>query len=99
MITEIYFVAAPEVSRFKIGRTVDVRSRLQTLRTSSPVKLECIATTHVPRGVNPDRFEKACHDTAAIRGFSRLHSEWFDGDLTVADCERIVASARVVLLT
>lgn len=97
MIHEIYFITAAEVGRFKIGRTVDIRSRLQTLRTSSPVALQCIATTHAPRGEH-ERFEIMCHIIAEERGFTRVHGEWFEGVIDVDDCAAIVETARQRLL-
>lgn len=68
----VYFVGTdPDISRLvKIGRTVNLRVRLEHLRANCPVPLHLIAA--VP---NSGKLEEAFHENFADL---RAHNEWFD---------------------
>lgn len=71
----IYFVAAPEASRIKIGFSNNPDKRIASLMTSSAYKLETIAVIEGSR-----EQEQALHQRFA---HLRVHREWF------ADCSEI----------
>lgn len=71
----IYFVAAPEASRIKIGFSNNPDKRIASLMTSSAYKLETLAIVEGSR-----EQEQALHQRFA---HLRVHREWF------ADCGEI----------
>lgn len=68
--SQVYFVLAPEVERIKIGRTKDVRLRLASLRSHSPMELELLG--RMPGGATVEEY---LHCTFASK---RVRGEWFD---------------------
>lgn len=74
----VYVIAAPLVSRYKIGITTQrPMRRLEALQTGSPVPLELVIT--FPGGAET---EAALHRRFTAR---RAHGEWFD--LTPSDLD------------
>ena len=72
--SRVYFLHAPEVDRIKIGfSSRDVGSRVQSLQTGSPVKLELLGTI-----VGDVQDEGALHQRWAK---ARIRGEWFDGSI------------------
>lgn len=67
----IYFVQAFSGGPIKIGRTSNVKKRLQTLQVSCPIALRLL---HVIPGVDAS-LEQKLHKRF---GAYRLHGEWFD---------------------
>jgi hypothetical protein len=90
MEAEIYFIAAPEVGRFKIGRTGAFDVRFSALQSSSPCRLETIFV-----GSGPRELEKLCQQIALELGFMPAHGEWFTGTPTSETCSEILAAANL----
>jgi len=67
--TGIYFILAADVNRVKIGKTINIVSRLSKLNTDSPVDLELIAYFLAPESA--ERFIHCIFDKYRVRG------EWF----------------------
>jgi hypothetical protein len=74
-VEDVYFIAAPEASRTKIGISKDVRSRLKQLSSAGPCALELV---HVVPG-GGWKLEQELH--AALAQW-HSHSEWFHGVFT-----------------
>lgn len=72
----VYFVAAESVALIKIGRTGDVRRRMNALRVASPVHLQLLATIEDPAGT----LERELHRRFADL---RAHGEWFRADAAI----------------
>ena len=66
----VYLIGSPDGGLVKIGTTVDLARRLNSLQLCSPVILEVLAT--VPGGY---ALESKLHTTFAGK---RKHGEWFD---------------------
>lgn len=90
---QIYFIAAPEVGRFKIGRTGAFDVRFSALQSSSPVRLEPIYI-----GSGPPELEKLCRTIALEYGFVPQHGEWFLGAPPADTCTHILIEAEQRLL-
>lgn len=71
----IYFVAAPEANRIKIGYSAQPQQRIHSLMTSSAYKLETLAII-----IGSREQEQAMHQQFA---HLRVHWEWF------SDCAEI----------
>lgn len=69
-VTNIYFLVANELNLVKIGRTNDVKKRVDFINTSSPVELELVS---VLRGVDPIQ-EQLIHEKFKV---FRTRGEWF----------------------
>jgi len=69
-VTNIYFLVADELNLVKIGRTNDVKKRVDFINTSSPVELELVS---VLRGVDPVQ-EQLIHEKFKAM---RQRGEWF----------------------
>lgn len=89
MYQQIYFIAAPEVGRFKIGRTGAFDVRFSALQSSSPVGLEPIYI-----GAGPPELEKLCRTIALEDGFIPQHGEWFLGTPPPTTCIHILMEAE-----
>lgn len=87
----IYFIAAEEVGRFKIGRTgaSSAVGRLAALQVGSPCDLKLVYTAH-----GPVTLEESCHLAASHLKFQYVRGEWFTGQITTKDCKIIVEEAR-----
>jgi len=77
----IYVVQASEVGNVKIGYTTQLKKRLSTLRTHSPVEL-----TVVKQYTGPKALERYLH---TIFDAFRLHGEWFSS-CVLEDMDRVV---------
>lgn len=75
--TGIYFIYAEEVNRVKIGRSVDISTRLADLTTSSPVELTLLAYFLAP--VSAERFIHSLFDRYRVRGEWFIYSEQIRG--------------------
>lgn len=65
-----YFVVAHDVNMVKIGFSAySIGSRLDTLQTGSPVKLELVCVIEGPRSLEKDLHQRFAED--------RSHLEWF----------------------
>jgi len=69
-VTNIYFLVADELNLVKIGRTKDVKKRVDFINTSSPVELELVS---VLRGIDPIQ-EQLIHEKFKVL---RVRGEWF----------------------
>jgi len=69
-VTNIYFLVADDLNLVKIGRTNDVKKRVDFINTSSPVELELVS---VLRGVDPIQ-EQLIHEKFKTM---RQRGEWF----------------------
>jgi len=69
-VTNIYFLVADELNLVKIGRTNDVKKRVDFISTSSPVELELVS---VLRGIDPIQ-EQLIHEKFKAM---RHRGEWF----------------------
>jgi hypothetical protein len=66
----VYFLAAVDLGRVKIGRAKEVRKRVAALRNSSPVPLELLGT--IPGGAAVEAYLHAAFAQ------DRSHGEWFE---------------------
>jgi len=69
-LVDTYFILAADAGKIKIGKTVDVKKRLSTLRTMSPVQLDLICTIRYD-----GELERRIHQHFAEH---RAHGEWFE---------------------
>jgi len=76
-ITTVYFIAAVDAGKIKIGKTVDIEKRLATLRTMSPVDIELVCTIDYDEGL-----ERRIHEH--LKEY-RANGEWFYADQPVLD--------------
>lgn len=76
-LTTVYFIAAVDAGMIKIGKTRDMKKRMATLRTMSPVGLEVVCTI-----AYDDSLEKRIHEH--LKEY-RAHGEWFYADKPVLD--------------
>lgn len=74
-VSAVYFVAAPDAGKVKIGRSTNIVKRMAALVTMSPVPLKLVAVA--PGGAD---VELAYHDKFADL---RAVGEWFQCDLVV----------------
>jgi hypothetical protein len=79
-LTTVYFIAAPDVAMIKIGKTVDLKKRMATLRTMSPAPLELACTIEYDAGL-----EARIHQY--LKKY-RSHGEWFHATKEVVDFMR-----------
>jgi len=70
----IYFIRNEETKRIKIGKTVDVPSRLSALQTANDSVLKVITFLAVPKETMKF-WEEALHD--AVKEY-RVIGEWFE---------------------
>ena len=85
--TQIYFLLARSVGLIKIGRSIDVRRRIQDICTMSPVPLELI-------GVVYGTYQKETEYHQRWAGLRR-HGEWFEATdelMTALEADGLVAS-------
>lgn len=68
--TYLYFVYSEQAGLIKIGKTRHPRTRIQCLRTQSPVPLKVVGVIRAH-----DAHEKMLHDALEE---SRKHGEWFE---------------------
>jgi hypothetical protein len=74
----VYYIAAPDLGRVKIGRTKDLRKRLISLRGGSPADLEVLGTLAGGAAVEMYLY--------AIFADDRIHGEWFNLTPEIATC-------------
>lgn len=86
----VYAVEAPEVSRIKFGRTLDMNQRMASLCGSSPVELKLIGSCWMP-----DDAEAHIHQYLAD---DHSHYEWFLRTERTRAIAALIASDRVVEL-
>ncbi|MEE2875341.1 MAG: GIY-YIG nuclease family protein [Chloroflexota bacterium] len=70
----VYLIQGPREAGkdlFKIGRTVNPKTRFSNLQTGSPVLLELVKITKTK---NPKELERYLHEHCAEM---RIHGEWF----------------------
>jgi hypothetical protein len=79
-LTTVYFVAAVDAAMIKIGKTVDLTKRLNTLRSMSPVPLELACSIDYDAGL-----ERRIHQHLSDH---RSHGEWFNATKEVVDFMR-----------
>lgn len=85
MTSVVYYIGARDVGRVKIGRTQNLRARLNTLSAQSIDRLTVLATE--PGG---SREERARHE---LFKHLRRHGEWFEWTQDIEDW--LVAVARI----
>lgn len=71
-LATVYFVLAPDAGMVKIGKTSDLKKRLASLRTMSPVSLDLICVIRYD-----EYLERRIHDHFKPQ---RDHGEWFKYD-------------------
>lgn len=76
-LTTVYFIAAVDAGKIKIGKTVDIKRRLSSLSTASPVEITLICTMDYDDGL-----EVRIHQHLKEH---RSHGEWFYADKPVLD--------------
>lgn len=77
----IYFLEAPTISRLKIGRTGDLKKRLEIIRTACPVDTKLFGVMrNYPYESNV--LEMSIHRYFRNR---RQKGEWFDYDQSILD--------------
>lgn len=86
-MTTVYFIAAPLGGVIKIGKTTDMKKRLSTLSTMSPVPLEVISTVQYD-----DNLEARIHRHLKDH---RSHGEWFHSDEPVLEFMRGVRDGGI----
>lgn len=67
--TIVYAIEAPNVERFKFGRTMDMEKRFRSLCNSSPCELRLVGHLWLPDDAEADIHTYLADD--------RLHGEWF----------------------
>lgn len=80
MVATVYFIAAVDAGKIKIGRTRNISKRLSALETSSPVPLTLMHTVQYD-----DELEQRIHQHL---GKYRSHGEWFHADKPVVEFVR-----------
>ena len=76
----VYFVEAPEVGRIKIGVAVDVCKRLNSLRGSSPARLDLRGFIQMPTWSEARAMEQRLHREFVEH---RCWGEWFETELCI----------------
>lgn len=77
MAQRIYFLHAPSARAIKIGISIDIDKRIQSLRSGSPVSLTLLGT--IAGGADE---EKEIHNRWA---HIRMHGEWFSATSELLD--------------
>lgn len=88
--TTIYMVQMGDAGPIKIGKTNDLRSRVEALQTGNPCKLKVIATLHAPAVL-----EMQLH--AYLDEF-RLEGEWFSPSKEVIEIAALMNESLDAIL-
>lgn len=86
----VYFIAAVDAGKIKIGKTTNIQKRMAALTTVSPVELTLLHTVQYDA-----RLEKRIHDH--LKEY-RAHGEWFHADKPVLDFIRNVKKEGITWL-
>lgn len=78
----VYFIAAVDAGKIKIGKTTNMQKRMATLVTMSPIELKVLHTVQYDA-----RLERRIHNH--LKKY-RAHGEWFYADKPVLDFIRSV---------
>jgi hypothetical protein len=81
-LTTLYFIAAVDAGKIKIGKTKHIHKRLSTLMTASPVPLKLLHSVQYDEGL-----ERRVHNH--LKKY-RSHGEWFHADKPVVEFVRNV---------
>lgn len=76
-LTTVYFIAAVDAGKIKIGKTVDLKKRLASLSTMSPVDVTLVCSVDYDDGLE-GRIHRHLSEY-------RSHGEWFHADPFVLD--------------
>lgn len=86
----VYFIAAVDAGKVKIGKTTNIQKRMASLTTMSPVELTLLHTVQYDA-----RLEKRIH--VHLKKY-RAHGEWFHADKPVLDFIRNVKNEGITWL-
>jgi hypothetical protein len=83
----VYFIHAEGTNRYKIGRSANPLTRLETLKKQSPFPLKIIKSYWAPDAINEERM---LHEHFSIH---RIHGEWF----VFSDINRVFEFTKLYL--
>jgi hypothetical protein len=86
-LTTVYFIAAVDAGKIKIGKTTNIQKRMATLTTMSPVPLQLVHSVQYDNNL-----ERRIHEH--LKEY-RAHGEWFHADKPVLEFVRNVKNKGI----